>query len=102
MTTYLIDAVRAPRGKGREGGGLNSLRPVDILKQLFDALAVRTAYDALVNGSGDSCALAMAYKAVCDALDIRSVEPGKRFVKDCDFRVVCQRHEQIEPLFLAA
>ncbi len=42
MNTYLIDAVRAPRGKGREGGGLNALRPVDILKQLFDALIART------------------------------------------------------------
>jgi len=42
VNTYLIDAVRAPRGKGREGGGLNALRPVDILKQLFDALIART------------------------------------------------------------
>jgi len=42
VNTYLIDAVRAPRGKGREGGGLNALRPVDILKQLFDALTART------------------------------------------------------------
>jgi len=46
MTPYLIDAVRAPRGKGREGGALNGLRPVDILKQLFDALATRTGLSA--------------------------------------------------------
>ena len=32
---------------------------------------VSTAYDALVNGSADSYGLAMAYKAVCDALNIR-------------------------------
>ena len=31
---------------------------------------VSTAYDALVNGSADSYGLAMAYKAVCDALNI--------------------------------
>lgn len=40
---------------------------------------VRTAYDALVNGSGDSCALAMAYKAVCDALDIPCQVVSGRF-----------------------
>jgi acetyl-CoA C-acetyltransferase len=44
-TVYLVDAVRSPRGKGREGGGLNALRPVDILKQLFDAIAARTGID---------------------------------------------------------
>lgn len=42
---YLVDAVRSPRGKGREGGALNALRPVDILKQLFDAVAARTGLD---------------------------------------------------------
>ncbi len=31
---------------------------------------VSTAYDALVSGTADSCGLAMAYKAVCDALNI--------------------------------
>lgn len=40
---------------------------------------VRTAYDALVNGSGDSCALAMAYKAVCDALNIPCQVVSGRF-----------------------
>lgn len=48
MNAYLIDAVRAPRGKGREGGGLNPLRPVDILKQLFDALTARTGLSPAV------------------------------------------------------
>lgn len=39
---YVIDALRAPRGKGREGGGLNSLRPLDVLAQLYGALGERT------------------------------------------------------------
>ncbi|MBX3477728.1 MAG: acetyl-CoA C-acyltransferase [Brevundimonas sp.] len=45
MTAYVIDAIRAPRGKGREGGGLNSLRPLDILGQLYGALGDRTGVD---------------------------------------------------------
>src|SRR5690606_2946701 len=45
MTAYIIDAIRAPRGKGREGGGLNSLRPLDILGQLYGALGDRTGVD---------------------------------------------------------
>ena len=40
---------------------------------------VRTAYDALVSGTGDSCALAMAYKAVCDALNIPCQVVSGRF-----------------------
>ena len=38
---YIIDNVRTPRGKGREGGGLADTKPVDLLKTLYDALAER-------------------------------------------------------------
>lgn len=41
--------------------------------------AVRTAYDALVTGQADSCGLAMAYKAVCDALNIPCQVVSGRF-----------------------
>ena len=40
---------------------------------------VRTLLSSLVNGSGDSCALAMAYKAVCDALNIPCQVVSGRF-----------------------
>ena len=40
---------------------------------------VSTAYDALVNGSADSYGLAMAYKAVCDALNIPCQVVSGRF-----------------------
>ena len=40
---------------------------------------VSTAYDALVSGTADSCGLAMAYKAVCDALNIPCQVVSGRF-----------------------
>ncbi|GAB4148092.1 MAG: acetyl-CoA C-acetyltransferase [Sphingomonadales bacterium] len=37
----IYDAVRTPRGKGREGGGLAAVKPVELVRQLIDALAER-------------------------------------------------------------
>lgn len=37
----LFDAVRTPRGKGKEGGTLSAVAPVELVKQLVDALAKR-------------------------------------------------------------
>lgn len=37
----IFDAVRTPRGKGREGGGLAGIAPVEMVKQLVDAVAAR-------------------------------------------------------------
>lgn len=37
----IFDAVRTPRGKGREGGALASTKPVELIKQLVDALTKR-------------------------------------------------------------
>jgi acetyl-CoA C-acetyltransferase len=42
---YIFDAVRTPRGKGRKDGGLAQLTPVQLLKNLFDALQQRHALD---------------------------------------------------------
>lgn len=39
--TYVIDSVRTPRGKGREGGGLAEVKPIDLLGGLYDALEDR-------------------------------------------------------------
>jgi acetyl-CoA C-acetyltransferase len=42
---YIYDAVRTPRGKGREGGSLNPLSALDLQKSLLDALLERTGLD---------------------------------------------------------
>lgn len=41
----ILEAIRAPRGKGRPGGALAEIPPVDLLGQLFGELAVRTGLD---------------------------------------------------------
>ncbi len=42
---YIFDAVRTPRGKGKIGGSLNEVKPIDLLATLFDALKERTDID---------------------------------------------------------
>ena len=37
----VFDAIRTPRGKGRDDGGLHAIEPVELLKQLFGALNSR-------------------------------------------------------------
>ncbi|MCG8673654.1 MAG: acetyl-CoA C-acetyltransferase [Pseudomonadales bacterium] len=38
---YIYDAVRTPRGKGKKDGALHSVKPVDLLVTLMDALTER-------------------------------------------------------------
>ena len=38
---YVFDALRSPRGKGREDGSLHDITPAALLKTLFDALLQR-------------------------------------------------------------
>jgi len=38
---YIFDAIRTPRGKGREGGALYECKPIDLVKSLLDALVLR-------------------------------------------------------------
>ena len=47
MTTdaYIFDAVRTPRGRGKANGALHNVRPLDLLKTLFDALRERHDLD---------------------------------------------------------
>ena len=40
-SAYVYDAVRTPRGKGKEGGSLHDQKPVELLAQLFAALQSR-------------------------------------------------------------
>ena len=41
----LVDAVRSPMGRGKPGGALSSVHPVDLLAQVLQALAARTGLD---------------------------------------------------------
>lgn len=38
---YVYDAIRTPRGKGKQGGGLHEHKPLELLSQLFAALQSR-------------------------------------------------------------
>ncbi|KPP82559.1 MAG: acetyl-CoA C-acetyltransferase [Oceanicaulis sp. HLUCCA04] len=43
--TYIYDAVRSPRGKAKEDGGLARLKPHALTGQLIDALSLRNGAD---------------------------------------------------------
>ena len=38
---YIFDAIRTPRGKGRQGGALYECKPIDLVKSLLEALVLR-------------------------------------------------------------
>lgn len=38
---YIFDAIRTPRGRGKANGSLHSVRPLDLLKTLFDEMKER-------------------------------------------------------------
>ncbi|MBU1331561.1 MAG: acetyl-CoA C-acetyltransferase [Gammaproteobacteria bacterium] len=42
---FIYDAVRTPRGKGKKGGALYSVKPVDLVAGLLRTLQVRTGLD---------------------------------------------------------
>ena len=47
---FIYDAIRTPRGKGREGGALHNIAPVQLLDVLFTAVRERNRLDvAAVN-----------------------------------------------------
>lgn len=43
--SYIYDAVRTPRGKGKEGGALASKKPDELISNLVDALKIRNKID---------------------------------------------------------
>ena len=45
MSAYIYDAVRTPRGKGKPGGSLASVKPVDLLALTFRAIRDRNNLD---------------------------------------------------------
>ena len=44
-TVYIYDAIRTPRARAKESGGLHDLLPFDLLKTLYRALEERCALD---------------------------------------------------------
>ncbi len=42
---WIIDAVRSPRGKGKESGSLHTIHPQRILAQVLNALQARNGFD---------------------------------------------------------
>lgn len=42
---YIFDAIRTPRGKGKPGGGLYEVKPIDMVKNLLDAMQERNNLD---------------------------------------------------------
>ncbi len=42
---YIYDAIRTPRGKGKPGGALNEVKPIDLVKNLLDEMAGRHSLD---------------------------------------------------------
>lgn len=45
MSVFVLEAIRVPRGKGRDTGALHSVKPVDLLKHLFDEMQQRTTIE---------------------------------------------------------
>ena len=43
MDAYIYDAVRTPRGSIRKNGSLHDVEPIELVKQLFDALQKRNS-----------------------------------------------------------
>jgi len=47
MKSYILDAARTPRGRGKAGkGALSALHPQEVLAQVFRGLVTRTGFDA--------------------------------------------------------
>src|ERR1700728_2928007 len=44
-TAVIVDAVRTPAGKGKPGGALSGVHPVDLLAGVLEALVARTGID---------------------------------------------------------
>lgn len=42
---FIFDAIRTPRGRGKAGGGLYEVKPVDMVKNLLDAMQTRNKLD---------------------------------------------------------
>ncbi len=65
---YIYDAVRTPRGRGREDGSLNTVRPVELLASPLAALPERTGLDpALIEDVAAGCVTQTGEQGACVA-----------------------------------
>ncbi len=72
---WIVDAVRSPRGKGKETGGLHNVHPQRILAQVLNALHQRNGFDTAdvddvvmgCNGGSGDHSMDIARMAVLDA-----------------------------------
>ena len=67
MTTrraVIVDVVRSPFGKGKAGGALDGLHPVDLYAQILQGLVARTAIDpALIEDVITGCVIQVGEQA---------------------------------------
>jgi acetyl-CoA C-acetyltransferase/acetyl-CoA acyltransferase len=57
IRAVIVDAIRTPMGKGKPGGALSEVHPVDLLAQVLEALVTRNALDpALIDDVVVGCA----------------------------------------------
>ena len=54
---YIYDAIRSPRTRAKDSGGLHELTPHELLKQLYETLRERTGLDPADISFVDSPAL---------------------------------------------
>jgi acetyl-CoA C-acetyltransferase len=47
---YIYDAIRTPRARAKENGGLHALTPLDLLKKLYAAMETRNSLDVSAVG----------------------------------------------------
>ena len=40
-SAYVFDAIRTPRGKGKPGGGMYEVKPIDLVRNLLDVMKAR-------------------------------------------------------------
>jgi acetyl-CoA C-acetyltransferase len=45
IQAYIYDAIRTPRGKGKAGGALNEVKPIDLLANLMESMKERNDLD---------------------------------------------------------
>jgi acetyl-CoA acetyltransferase len=56
----IVDAVRTPMGRGKAGGALAQVHPVDLLAQTLTALVARTGIDRIEDGFDPAESLALS------------------------------------------
>ena len=87
---YVFDAVRTPRGRGKESGSLHTVRPVDLLAQTLAALRDRNALDTkhvedvvigCVTQTGDQGACIARFAALEAGYDVDA--PGQTLNRFC-------------------